>query len=209
MKMNKRLFRTALLAVVMLLSFNGESKAQFFKNLFDKAEDVVTSVTGGITISPSTLAGSWDYVKPAIKLYGGDALSNASGALLVSQVEPKITEMCAKVGIAPGMFFFTFTQDGNFVCSVKGIELKGKYTTNSEAATVTLNFSVANTIKVGTLTSQAVIDTRSLSLLFEADAILDLVNKLSEGLNNESVKAVASLLKNYEGLRLGFELSRK
>ena len=50
--------------------------------------------------------------------------------------------------------------------------------------------------------------TGGISLLFESKKVLTLLQTLGSVSNNESVKTLSDLSKNYEGVRVGFDLTR-
>lgn len=59
-----------------------------------------------------------------------------------------------------------------------------------------------------TLTAHVVISGDELSLLFNADKLLDFLTKLSSISDNSTLKLVNKLASEYDGMMLGFELKK-
>lgn len=210
--MNRKAFKTVAATLVMLVAFCGESKAQFFENLLNSFNETssttTTTVTKTISITNANLAGVWKYSEPSVSISGEGAFSEAISALAAAQLKTTISDMCAQNGITTGLFTFTFKSNGTFSCMVKTTELSGSYKTDSDAATVTLSFNAVNSISIDTMVGDAVLDSSSLTILFESNAVLSLIEKFSTSSNSETIQGISALLSAYEGLRLGFVMSK-
>ena len=70
------------------------------------------------------------------------------------------------------------------------------------------------TLKYGkVLNSHAVnanvnIGTGSIELLFQADKLLELIGKLTATTNNSTLKTIGSLAGQYDGLKVGLEMTK-
>lgn len=194
--------------LVMLMTFCEESKAQFLENLFNSTQSTTTTVTETISVTNANLAGAWNYVEPAVSLAGEGALAEAISALAAAQLKTTISNLCSQNGITSGLFTVMFNSGGTFTCAVKTTEISGSYSTNSNASTATLDFSAINSISIESMTGDVVLDSSSVTFLFESGAVLSLMEKFSTSSNSETIQAISSLLSGYEGLRLGFKLCR-
>ncbi|MFI3317395.1 MAG: DUF4923 family protein [Rikenellaceae bacterium] len=204
--MNKTLSFVAAVAMV----FGATSlKAQTISSLISSvtSSDVVTAVTGGTTLSVSSVTGEWNYLGTAVELSGDDIISSAAGAVLTSQLETKLDASCENVGIKVGAFAFVFNSDLTFTSNVGEKNLGGTYTIDADAGQITLNYGVYNTITIGSLTADVTLAGNSMSLLFAADKLLNIVSAISSYSSNESVQLLATLAEQYNGIKIGAELT--
>ena len=96
-------------AVCGILSVSDSVYGQSIKDILNSAavKDAVTAVTGGKKLTVENLAGTWTYVNPAIQLEGDNALKNVAASVASSEMEKKLKDYCAKVGIIEGAFNYT------------------------------------------------------------------------------------------------------
>lgn len=195
--------------VLVLFAFVAvKAQAQsVFSSITSAVSSAVSSVTGGSDVTTSSIAGTWSYSSPAVELDSDNALTSAAGALATSQLESKMSEYCTKAGIKAGTFSFTFGSDSSFSCTVVGKTVSGTYTIDSSAGTVTLKFS-ASSYNLASMTAYTTLSGSTLSLLFQADKLLDFISKVASVSDDSTLQTVQSLVSNYDGLKLGFELTK-
>lgn len=200
----------SLVVALLVVCFSFTVKAQSIKDILNSqtVKDVVTSVTGGKQLSNETLSGNWLYTSPAVQLNGDNALKNIAGTVATSELEKKLSEYCSKVGIVEGVFNYTFNKDNTFVCQLKSSKLNGSYTINSDAKTLDMTYTVASK-KIISLTANVVITNDNLTLLFNADKLLNFIEKISSVSSNASLQAINKLASQYDGVMLGFELQKQ
>ena len=199
-----------MVAISILLSVSGQAYGQSLKDLLNSSavKDAVTSVTGGKKLTVENLAGTWTYTNPAVQLEGDNALKNVAGSVAAGELEKKLKTYCAKVGIVEGMFNYVFNSDSTFTNALKKKTLKGTYSINQDEKTVELKYALGGKLKVMTLTAHVVISGDELSLLFNADKLLDFLSKISSISDNTTLKMVNKLASEYDGMMLGFELKK-
>ncbi|MFR9523172.1 MAG: DUF4923 family protein [Rikenellaceae bacterium] len=199
------------ITVALLLFSANLAYAQSLSSLFSSSNvsDVVATVTGGSSITVDNVAGEWSYVAPAVELSGEDILSSAAGIVATAQIEAKLTEICEQAGIKEGGFTFTFAEDLTFSTEVEGRELSGNYSIDSENSQIILNFNAYNSISLGTLTANATLVSSSLSLLFSADKLLDIISTIGSLSSDSNVQLLTTLAEQYNGVMLGFELAKE
>ena len=168
----------------------------------------VTAVTGGKKLTVENLAGTWTYVNPAIQLEGDNALKNVAASVASSEMEKKMKEYCAKVGIIEGAFNYTFNTDSTFTSVLKGRTLKGTYSFNADDKTMELHYGKIGKSKLTTMTAHVVVTNDQLSLLFNADKLLDFLTKLSAVSKNTTLQTLNKLASQYDGMMMGFELKK-
>ena len=147
---------------------------------FDSAavKDAVTAVTGGKKLTVENLSGTWTYVNPAIQLEGDNALKNVAASVDSSEMEKKLKEYCAKVGIIEGAFNYTFNTDSTFTSVLKGRTLKGTYSFNPDDRRWTCILARSANRNWTTMTAHVVVTTTN-SFALHADKLLDFLTKLS------------------------------
>lgn len=166
-------------AVCGILSVSDSAYGQSIKDILNSAavKDAVTAVTGGKKLTVENLAGTWTYVDPAIQLEGDNALKNVAASVASSEMEKKLKDYCAKIGIIEGAFNYTFNTDSTFTSVLKSCTLKGTYSFNADDKTMELHYGKIGKSKLTTMTAHVVVTNDQLSLLFNADKLLDFRQK--------------------------------
>lgn len=205
----KRFINMLLIAGAACLSVQTAS-AQSLKDLLKKATDnetvknVVETVTG--TAMKADVTGTWTFSGMAVKFDSDDVLKSTAASLASTQVEDKLDEYASKVGIKPGTFAFTFNADKTFSVKVLGKSFQGTYTLSEDYRTLSMQFGQ----KIGIKPFNAAISATSsqLDLLFQADRLLELLEKLTASSSNSTLKTIGSIASQYDGMKLGLELKK-
>ncbi len=199
-----------LLPILVLLCTNLASQAQSLKDLLNSSavKETISALTGN-RLTGATLPGTWQYSAPACQFESDDLLKKAGGSLVSSQIENKLADYYAKVGIQSGSFCFVFAADSTFSITSGLRTLSGVYTLDEEAQTLALAVTVAHTgIRLATLNTHVSLSGDKLSILFDADKILNLITLLANASGSSTLQAIGSLSGQYDGMRLGFELKK-
>ncbi|MBP3516882.1 MAG: DUF4923 family protein [Parabacteroides sp.] len=199
-----------MMAAGIFLSVSDAAYGQSIKDILNSSavKDAVTTVTGGKKLTVENLAGTWTYVNPAIQLEGDNVLKNAAAGVASSEMEKKLKEYCAKVGIIEGVFNYTFNTDSTFTSVLKGRTLKGTYSFNADDKTMELHYGQIGKSSLTTMTAHVVVTHDQLSLLFNADKLLDFLTKLSAVSKNTTLQTLNKLASQYDGMMMGFELKK-
>lgn len=170
----------------------------------------VTAVTGGKKLTIENLQGKWIYENPAVQLTGDNALKNVAGSFATNEVEKKMKEYCAKIGIVEGVFNYTFNSDSTFINALRKGTLNGKYSFNEDEKTVSFHYSLGkkNKLSVTTLTAHVVLSGDELTLLFNADKLLKFLSTVSAISGNTTLQTINKLAEQYDGMLLGFDLKK-
>ena len=170
----------------------------------ETVKNVVESVTG--TTIPVDIKGTWTYSGTAVKLESDDILKSTAASLAASQIEDKLDQYVAKVGIKAGTFSFTFKEDNSFTATVMSKNFNGTYTLSEDYKTLSLQFG--KTIGLKPFTAAISATSTQLDLLFQADKLLELLGKLTASSSNSTLKTVGTLVNQYDGMKLGLELKK-
>ena len=204
----KKIF-TILLTAGAACLISETASAQSLKDLFskDNIKDVVENVTGlDLSKDEAVITGTWQFSGTAVELESKDFLKKAAAKLAVETIEKKLDETITKIGVAPGLFSFTFNADKTFSIGFKKREIKGTYTLSADKKKLTLTFG--RLTKLGTMDVITDLGSKELSLMFKAANFIDLLGKgTSEG-GSDTMKTLATLVSAYDGINIGFELSR-
>lgn len=193
----------------VILTASGQVYGQSLKKKFNSSvvKNVVNAITGGSSLTVENLTGTWLYTNPAVQLESDNTLKNVAGSVATGELENKLKTYCTKAGIVEGLFNYTFNSDGTFTNTLKDKTIKGTYSLNSEGKTIALKYTFGET-EVTTMTANVVLSDSSLSLVFKADKMLDLITKISSLTDNTTLTAISKLAGQYDGLMLGFELKK-
>ncbi len=203
--------KTKVLILLMSIGFaTANVTAQSLKDILTSqtVKDIVTSVTGGQKLTAENLQGTWVYENPALQLKDGNTFKNIAGSVATSEVEKKLKEYCTKVGIEEGEFNYVFNTDGTFTSQLKRMTLKGTYTFDSDASTMVLKYSILGKSLL-TLDADVVLAGDQLTILFNADKLLDFLSAVSSISNISALQAVNKLAGEYDGLKAGFDMKKQ
>lgn len=199
--MKKNFLSIALLAICMLTATTG--RAQSWKDLLskDNLSKVVNALTG--TTETIDLTGTWSYKSSAVEFETENLLMKAGGAAAASMAENKLNEQLGKIGIKDGQMDFTFNADSTFTSKVGKKTLKGTYSYDASTKQVDLKY-----FRLVNVHAKVNCSSNSLELLFNSDKLLKLMSFIGSKSNSSALKTVSSLADNYDGMMLGFELTK-
>lgn len=166
---------------------------------------ILNNVIGSATFSQADLcAHTWKYSKPGCAFTSENLLAKAGGEIAASKVEEDLSKYYSKFGFSKSNTYFTFKTDGTFAAKIDGKSWNGTYTFDEKTHAIQLK---------GLLLSASGFTTRTangISLLFEQKKLLTLIKTLSK-LNltgSTTMSAVSSIVDNYDGVRIGFEMTK-
>ena len=175
--------------------------------------EVGTSLLGNVlgsllgssnTITKSDLIGTWTYAKADCVFETDNLLMKAGGEVAATRIESQLETQLSKIGIKKGSCTYTFNEDGTYTAVIGGYTLSGTYTFNEQKKTVTLTYLAG----LGRITPHVAKTGNKISLLYESDKLLQLVQKLGKLSSNSTISGLSSLLGSYDGLLIGMELQK-
>ena len=166
---------------------------------------VLTNLLGGSSaVTASDLQGTWTYRKADCVFETQNLLLKAGGEMAATKIESQLESQLGKVGITPGACSFTFNSDSTYVATIGQYNLTGNYTLNTKSNTLTMTYLAG----IGRISPKVVKTGASISLLFEGDKLLSMVQKVGKLTSNSTVNSLSSLINSYDGMLVGMQLSK-
>lgn len=166
---------------------------------------ILNNVIGSATFSQADLcAHTWKYSKPGCAFTSENLLAKAGGEIAASKVEEDLSKYYSKFGFSKSNTYFTFKTDGTFAAKIDGKSWNGTYTFDEKTHAIQLKGLLLSASGFATRTANGI------SLLFEQKKLLTLIKTLSK-LNltgSTTMSAVSSIVDNYDGVRIGFEMTK-
>lgn len=164
--------------------------------------NVLTSVLGIDKVSKSQLIGSWNYLQPGCAFTSKELLAQAGGEVAAAQIKEKLASYYATVGISSASTSAVFSQDGKCTLTVAGKTINGTYTYDEANSRITIKTLLL------TLNCYTKRNVNGIALLFEAKKLLTVIQTASALSGNKNVQTLGDLSKNYDGLRVGFDMKK-
>lgn len=200
--------------IVFILAFAPilEVSAQDWKSIFEGVASAVENKANeklAEKYDTIRILGSWQYVKPDIKLESDDFISKAGSEFATQSLEGRLVELLAKVGINANTVI-TFNENKTYSLRTDKRTMKGTYSINKDSREITLTSQAR--IKFTAKIDQSLLKPTSLSLRFNADKLMELLKHfsgiLAQKSANKNVDMVNTLLGKYNGLTIGAELKK-
>ena len=164
--------------------------------------NAITSVIGLDKVSAQTLIGTWQYRNPGCAFTTENLLAKAGGEVAAVQIEEKLLPYYQQVGISANNTMITFNQDGTFSSRICGTPFSGRYTFDEATQKIALKGLL---LSVNCYTKR---ELNGISILFEGKKLLSLLQTLAALSGNQNLETVSEISKNYEGVRVGFDMNR-
>lgn len=166
---------------------------------------LVKKTSTSATFSQADLcAHTWKYSKPGCAFTSENLLAKAGGEIAASKIEEDLSKYYSKFGFSNSNTYFTFKTDGTFAAKIDGKSWNGTYTFDEKTHAIQLKGLLLSASGFATRTANGI------SLLFEQKKLLTLIKTLSK-LNltgSTTMSAVSSIVDNYDGVRIGFEMTK-
>ena len=164
--------------------------------------DVISSVIGSNKLTNSQLYGTWKYNGPGCAFTSNSALAKAGGEVVASQIKAKLKEDYNKVGFTSRNTQITFNKDNTFTAYVDGKKFSGNYTYDESTNALRLTGLLLSLNGYATRNSQGV------AILFESKKLLTLIQTMATMSGNATLSSIGEISKNYNGVRLGFDMAK-
>ena len=164
---------------------------------------ILNNVIGSGTFSKQDLcAHTWKYSKPGCAFTSENLLAKAGGEIAANKVEEKLGEYYSKFGFSGSNTYFTFKTDGTFAAKIDGKSWQGNYTFDEKTHAIQMKGLILNMSGYATKTANGI------SLLFDQKKLLNLIKTIGSLKGNSTLSALGTIANNYDGLRVGFEMTK-
>ena len=161
-----------------------------------------TSVIGLDKVTKQGLIGSWNYNGPGCAFTSENLLAKAGGEVAATKIEQELAPYFDKTGLSAQNTNVTFNEDGSFKATIAGKQLSGTWDFDEAAAKVTMKTLLLS------FNCYAKREYGGISLLFESKKLLNVLQVMAAMSGNDTVQKVGELSKNYDGVRLGFDMKK-
>ena len=164
--------------------------------------NVLSSVIGLDKPTQAELIGTWKYRQPGVAFTSENLLAKAGGEVAATTAKEKLAAYYNVIGINSSNTYLQFTQDGQFAGKVDGTPLSGTYTYDPQKCLITMKTLLFS------LPAYAKKTSGGMSILFESKKLLTVLQAVSAISGNQTLSTIGDLSKNYDGIRLGFDMTR-
>ena len=164
--------------------------------------NAISSVIGLDKVKAQNLIATWKYSGPGCAFTSENLLAKAGGEVAAVQIEQKLLPYYQQVKISESNTYITFKEDGTFSSKIAGTPFSGNYTFDEASQKITLKgllFSVNCYAKK---------EANGISILFEAKKLLTVLQTMSAMSGNKDLQTIGDLSKNYDGVRVGFDMKQ-
>lgn len=161
-----------------------------------------TSVIGLNKVTKQGMVGSWHYNGPGCAFTSENLLAKAGGEVAATKIEQEMAPYFQKVGLTAQNTYTTFNEDGTFNAAVAGKKFSGTWTIDESTAKVTMKTLLLS------INCYAKREYGGISLLFESKKLLNVLQILATMSGNDTAQKIGDLSKNYDGVRLGFDMKK-
>lgn len=164
---------------------------------------ILNNVIGSGTFSQQDLcAHTWKYSKPGCAFTSENLLAKAGGEIAANKVEEKLGEYYSKFGFSGSNTYFTFKTDGTFAAKIDGRSWQGNYTFDEKTHAIQMKGLILSMSGYATKTANGI------SLLFDQKKLLNLIKTIGSLKGNSTLSALGTIANNYDGMRVGFEMTK-
>ena len=200
--MNMKKMKIVTAALVCLILVSCGNMGQMIMTNGTGVVNAVTSVIGLDKVKQQNLIGTWSYKGPGCAFMSENLLAKAGGEVAAVQIEEKLQPYYQQVGINSSNTQITFNQDGTFSSRIDGTPFSGSYTFDEATQKITLKGLLLS------VNCYAKRELYGISILFEANKLLTLLQTMSALSGNKDLQTIGDLSKNYDGVRIGFDMIR-
>lgn len=186
----------------ILVGSNAGNGSNSSSNAGSIINGILNNVIGSGTFKQADLCHTWKYSKPGCAFTSENLLAKAGGEIAASKVENKLEGYYKKFGFSSSNTYFTFNTDGTFSAKIDGKAWNGTYTFDEKTHAIQLKGLLLSASGYATKT------TNGISLLFDQKKLLNLIKALSAFKGSSTLSAVGSIANNYDGMRVGFEMTK-
>lgn len=164
--------------------------------------NILGSVLGINKPSTNDLYGTWNYYEPGVAFTSDNALARAGGEVAAGSIREKLSGGYDKFGISSSNTQLQFNKDNTFRGTVAGRSLSGTWTYNESEQKIMLKTFLFTFPIYVTRT------LKGMSFTTESKRLLTVLQTVGQLTGNSNIAAIGELSKNYEGVRVGFDMRK-
>lgn len=199
---------TILCVLAALMMTAGTSCSSSRHNTRDLNPDEVFTISDNDIVNETwmvnrAISGTWKYNGPSVGVSGKNLLAGVAKPIAKSKLKKKLKKAFKKIGLDKVRPEFSFNPDGSCSIGVMGKKLKGNYNYNPDTESISIKWHGVP------LNAKLHRDgKKKLHLTFDADKLLKLISLMGRFSDNSAIKALSTLLDNYDDVMVGFELKK-
>ena len=164
--------------------------------------NAISSVIGLDKVKAQNLIATWRYSGPGCAFTSENLLAKAGGEVAAVQIEQKLLPYYQQVKISESNTYITFKEDGTFSSKIAGTPFSGNHTFDEASQKITLKGLLLS------VNCYAKKEANGISILFEAKKLLTVLQTMSAMSGNKDLQTIGDLSKNYDGVRVGFDMKQ-
>lgn len=164
--------------------------------------NVLQSVLGLDKVTKANLIGTWKYSQPGCAFTSQNLLAQAGGEAVATSIKQKMSGYYSTVGIKSSNTQVTFNENGTFTAKIAGKSWLGNWTFDEANYKITMQGILLN------VNCYAKMNSNGIGLLFEGKKLLTLLQTMTALSGNQTVQTIGDLSKNYDGVRVGFDMTK-
>lgn len=151
------------------------------------------------------LTGDWKYKSPAVSFESGNVLQDIGGSAAATALEGQLDPYYRRLGF--NRTTLSVDAEHNFTLKLGLVTLKGKID-KDEDNRLLFSFNAFGRVPLGTLAANATKAGDVVNVTFDAEKLINILNKVSGTLNNATLTTLTNLLNSYDGVFIGFKFNR-
>ena len=154
------------------------------------------------------MAGTWRYSAPACKFESDDLLKSAGGEVVASSLKDKLATYYEKAGITSSRVSFSFA-DTTMVMNYGSAKLNGYIVKDEPSGKFVVTFTlVGGHIPVMVMDADITKSGNTMEILFNVDKLVDVLVSIASKTQSSTLQTISNLLSEYDGVLMGFELTK-
>ena len=149
------------------------------------------------------IKGEWTFNAPCVDVSGRNFLDGLGKPIAKSKLKKKLKDAYKKIGLYKARPQFTFNVDGTCAIKLLGKSIKGTYNYNPDLDKLSIKW---HGVPVNARLKRD--GKKKLHITFDADKLLSLLSLASNFSDSSAIKALTTLMDNYEDVMVGFELKK-
>lgn len=202
-----------ILALCGLCLFGGSARAQFSlgdllnSSTVDKVVGALTNKDASLTVAD--LAGTWRYSAPGCKFESDDLLKSAGGEVVASSLKSKLAAYYEKAGITSSRVSFSFA-DSTMVMTYGSAKLNGYVVKDEPSGKFVVTFTlIGGHIPVMVMDADITKSGNTMEILFDVEKLINVMVTIASKTQSSTLQSIGNLLSSYDGVLMGFELTKQ